>query len=178
MKINENVKFGKGKKKQNVWVDILGKVTQYVGNELIGSNFSNCEIKIKFSKMQSGQYGVSNFKIGENTHKDNKFNFEISDDVSFNMMVLAICHEMIHVSQVYRGDLEFLSDTVAKWKNKEIQISKNNTSGNKNLEIDVYKNFPWEIEAHRNEEKLMLLVSKEFKDYRIKNYEFLGNLFE
>ena len=48
----------------------------------------------------------------------------------------------------------------------------------KKAKTPIKNTSAWEIEAHGNEEKLMLLVSKEFKDYRIKNYEFLGNLFE
>ena len=140
--LNEKVTFGRGKKKQEIWLDMLSKAADFIGQELMGSDYSKIKIKISFAKMPNGQYGVADIKVGENAHKDGKFDLRISMDVGIKMMVTALCHELTHVAQVVRGDLAFVSDRVAIWQGEEIAISPDVIdNGSKQFEIAKYMNL-------------------------------------
>jgi len=60
------------------------------------------------------------------------------DNVSFNDMMKTLAHEMVHVKQYFRNELNGYATT---WKGR-------NAGGYK------YENQPWEREAHRLEAKL------------------------
>ena len=75
------------------------------------------------------------------THKE--FEIEVSKDLSLKDFVTTICHEMVHVKQYYRKEMD--GETM-RWKKKTLSENTN------------YYELPWEKEAYRMQDKLAQLV--------------------
>ena len=75
------------------------------------------------------------------THKE--FEIEISKDLTLKDFVTTICHEMVHVKQYARNEMDCYGK---KWKKKTIPEKTN------------YYDLPWEKEAYRMQDKLAQLV--------------------
>lgn len=75
------------------------------------------------------------------THKE--FEIEVSKDLSLKDFVTTICHEMVHVKQYYRKEMD--GETM-RWKRKTLSENTN------------YYELPWEKEAYRMQDKLAQLV--------------------
>jgi len=75
------------------------------------------------------------------THKE--FEIEVSKDLSLKDFVTTICHEMVHVKQYYRKEMDGES---MRWKRKVLPENTN------------YYELPWEKEAYRMQDKLAQLV--------------------
>jgi len=75
------------------------------------------------------------------THKE--FEIEVSKDLSLKDFVTTICHEMVHVKQYYRKEMDGES---MRWKKKVLPENTN------------YYELPWEKEAYRMQDKLAQLV--------------------
>jgi hypothetical protein len=77
---------------------------------------------------------------------DNKtFELEIRKGMNLYDLISTVCHEMIHVKQYYRKEM----DNDRRWKSRKISESVS------------YENEPWEKEAFRMEEKLAIECFKE-----------------
>ena len=72
-----------------------------------------------------------------------EFEIEISKDLSLKEFVSTICHEMVHVKQYYRKEMDGIS---MRWKKGRVA----NKTG--------YYDLPWEKEAYRMQDKLAQLV--------------------
>ena len=70
------------------------------------------------------------------------FNIELDKNLGIKDMVQALCHEMVHVKQYARNEM---NDGIVKGK----EGGRNNTSEDTN-----YWDLPWEKEAYRMEKKL------------------------
>lgn len=70
------------------------------------------------------------------------FNIIISDNLSYKMTISTLAHEMIHVKQFARGELNWKHSPIIIWKN---------TSFNENYN---YWKLPFEREAHVMENEL------------------------
>jgi hypothetical protein len=64
----------------------------------------------------------------------------INKDLNPNMLNEVVKHEMVHIDQMKRGDLDY-DDKNVYWKGKVYPRSKMNEGA---------KNLPWEDEAYRN----------------------------
>jgi len=64
----------------------------------------------------------------------------INKDLNPNMLNEVVKHEMVHIDQMKRGDLDY-DDKNVYWKGKVNPRSKMNEGA---------KNLPWEDEAYRN----------------------------
>ena len=72
-----------------------------------------------------------------------EFEIEVSKDLTLKDFVTTLCHEMVHVKQYYRKEMD--GETM-RWKKK---VLPENTG---------YYDLPWEKEAYRMQDKLAQLV--------------------
>ena len=80
-----------------------------------------------------------------NTDDHKTFELEFRKGMSLYDLISTVCHEMVHVKQYYRKEM----DHDRRWKSRKIS------------EEVSYENEPWEKEAFRMEEKLAMECFKE-----------------
>lgn len=85
---------------------------------------------------------------------------EINCSASYGMLsiVETVAHEMVHIQQIYRGDVEFIFDDKFNiqeyiWKptNKKYSVKEYNMH---RYDGQMYLTIPWEKEAYAREKKL------------------------
>lgn len=103
-------------------------------------------IEVKLKDIKDGAYGYC--MMGDNTRT---YEIEIQKGLPLRDLVSTICHEMIHVKQYYRKEMndELTASGRAKWKGRTVP------KGTK------YRDLPWEKEAFRNEDKYTDMIWKE-----------------
>ena len=102
--------------------------------------FGTLDIEIVFRTFdkKEGAVGFCGM-IDNNRH----FEIEIDKKMGINELVTTICHEMVHVKQYARNEMnDGIVKGRAKWKTKFIAEDTN------------YWDLPWEKEAYRMEKKL------------------------
>lgn len=67
-------------------------------------------------------------------------------------LFVCVAHEMTHISQYLRGDLESLDHKRFRWKNKVYKFSDKKLH---NLTLKKYRKLPWEKEAYDYSEGLI-----------------------
>jgi len=72
-----------------------------------------------------------------------EFEIEVSKDLTLKDFVTTLCHEMVHVKQYYRKEMDGIS---MRWKKKKI------------ADKTGYYDLPWEKEAYRMQDKLAQMV--------------------
>ena len=80
-----------------------------------------------------------------------EFTIEVDRKLGIKELVTTICHEMIHVKQYAKKEMDDWSGNgAARWKGKTF-----------NAEKTDYYNLPWEKEAYRLQDKYANLVWNE-----------------
>ena len=76
-----------------------------------------------------------------------EFTIRVDSSQSLQLMLETIAHEIVHVKQFARGELQDLSSdiNVCKWKGADVKCNA----------VDYY-DLPWEIEAHGRERGLFI----------------------
>lgn len=97
------------------------------------------DIEVKLTKCNA--YG---YCLMTDNHKT--FELEICKSMNLYDLISTVCHEMVHVKQYYRKEM---NGDFNKWKTQKIKES-----------VD-YMDLPWEKEAFRMEEKLAIECFKE-----------------
>ena len=97
------------------------------------SRLSSLNIDVKLKKMKEGEFGYCS--IGDTIRE---FSLDINSNVSIKDLVATIIHEMVHVRQFARKEMD--TDGM-RWKSRNIP------------ENTDYMDLPWEKEAYRLEEK-------------------------
>ena len=77
----------------------------------------------------------------ENTNRE--FTIEVANNLTLKDLVTTVCHEMVHVKQYARNEMDCYGK---KWKKKAIP------------ENTGYYDLPWEKEAYRMQNKLAQMV--------------------
>lgn len=105
------------------------------------SRMSSLSIDVVLRKMKKHEYGYCNIV-------DNNRNFviDINKNVTIKDFVSTIIHEMVHVKQFARNEMNGHN---MQWKSKIIS------------EDTDYMDLPWEKEAYKLEAKLIELIWKE-----------------
>ena len=67
-------------------------------------------------------------------------------------LFVCVAHEMTHISQYLRGDLESLDHKRFRWKGKVYKFSEKKMH---NLTLKKYRKLPWEKEAYKYSEGLI-----------------------
>lgn len=105
------------------------------------SRMSSLSIDVVLRKMKKHEYGYCNIV-------DNNRNFviDVNKNVTIKDLVSTIIHEMVHVKQFARNEMNGHN---MQWKSKIIS------------EDTDYMDLPWEKEAYRLEEKFVKLIWEE-----------------
>jgi hypothetical protein len=94
----------------------------------------NIEIDVALKKLPGD---VAGYCLELDSHRE--FEIELDKTLSIRDLVLTVCHEMVHVKQYFRKEMDACG---RRWKKKEIS---NDTP---------YMELPWEKEAYRMQAKL------------------------
>jgi hypothetical protein len=92
------------------------------------------DIEVKLTKCDA--YG---YCLMTDNHKT--FELEIRKGMNLYDLISTVCHEMVHVKQYFRKEMD---DESMRWKSRQLP-----------LEVE-YMDRPWEKEAFRMEEKLAI----------------------
>jgi hypothetical protein len=117
------------------------EIAEKVVHEMISAlmpRVRTLDINIEINKFTGDTVG---WCLMGDTHKE--FEIEVSKDLSLKDFVTTICHEMVHVKQYYRKEMDGES---MRWKKKVLPENTN------------YYELPWEKEAYRMQDKLAQLV--------------------
>ena len=102
---------------------------------------TSLNIDVNLKKLKEGEFGFCEIQ------DDNKnFTIEVNKNVSIKDFVSTIIHEMVHVKQFARKEMNAFD---MQWKSKIIP------------EDTDYMDLPWEKEAYRLEEKFVKLIWEE-----------------
>lgn len=123
-----------GKKYQR---DIAQKVV-YAMIDTLMPRMRTLDIEVKIRKISGDAVG---YCMQEDTNR--MFTIDVQKDLSLRDFITTICHEMVHVKQYARNEMDCYG---RKWKKKTIA---NDTA---------YCDLPWEKEAYRMQDKLAQLV--------------------
>ena len=96
------------------------------------------DITVEIKKLTGDAVG---WCMMEDTHKE--FTIEVSKDLTLKEFVSTLCHEMVHVKQYYRKEMDGVTN---RWKKG---VVKKDTG---------YYDLPWEKEAYKMQDKLAQLV--------------------
>ena len=117
--------------------EICQKVVHHMISKLL-SRFRTLDITVDLVKIKSDAIG---FCMMLDTNRN--FNIELDKNIGIKEMVQALCHEMVHVKQYARNEMnDGIVKGRARWKTKFIPEDTN------------YWDLPWEKEAYRMEKKL------------------------
>ena len=117
--------------------EICHKVVGYMISKLL-PRFRTLDITVNLVTIKSDAIG---FCMMQDTNRE--FEIELDKKLGIKDMVQALCHEMVHVKQYARNEMnDGIVNGVAKWKTKTIPENTN------------YWDLPWEKEAYRMETKL------------------------
>ena len=102
--------------------------------------FRTLDIEVVFRTFKKDEGAVGFCGMTDNNRT---FEIEIDKKMGINELVTTICHEMVHVKQYARNEMnDGIVKGRARWKSKYIKMDTN------------YWDLPWEKEAYRMEKKL------------------------
>ena len=117
--------------------EICHKVVGHMITKLL-PRFRTLDITVNLVNIKSDAIG---FCMMQDTNR--QFEIELDKKIGIKDLVQALCHEMVHVKQYARKEMnDGIVNGVAKWKTKTIPEDTN------------YWDLPWEKEAYRMEKKL------------------------
>ena len=119
-----------GKKYQR---DIAQKVV-YAMIDTLMPRMRTLDIEVKIRKISGDAVG---YCMQEDTNR--MFTIDVQKDLSLRDFITTICHEMVHVKQYARNEMDCYG---RKWKTKVISDKVG------------YHDLPWEKEAYRLQDKL------------------------
>ena len=126
--------------------DIAEKVVDFMIGQLLPRH-RTLDIEIQLKNLND-ENAVGYCMMEENNRQ---FTIEVDRKLGIKELVTTICHEMIHVKQYARKEMDDWSGKgLARWKGKTF-----------NAEKTDYYNLPWEKEAYRLQDKYANLVWKE-----------------
>ena len=100
--------------------------------------YRTLDITVTLKKLHGDALGYCMMEENNRT-----FEIELHNKVSIKELVTNLCHEMVHLKQYARKEMnDGIVNGVAKWKTKTIPEDTN------------YWDLPWEKEAYRMEKKL------------------------
>jgi hypothetical protein len=106
-------------------------------------SLSSLKINIKLINMPTGNYGLcsANDEDDKPWQPMRNFTIEVNKNMGISMIVRTVLHELVHVKQFARGELDSKYKGM-RWKTAHVTD-----------DVD-YMDLPWEKEAYKMEEKL------------------------
>lgn len=109
--------------------------------ELKLRSLSSLNIQIKLKNKPDYEYGLCYVDCDNDNDKMRNFIIDINKNMNISMIVKTVLHELVHVKQFARGELDTKVKGM-KWKTAHVTD-------------DVkYMDLPWEKEAYKMEDKL------------------------
>ena len=124
-----------GKKYQR---EIAEKVVHFMMDRLL-PRVRTLEINVEIKPLKGDAYGWCLMC----DDKGKEFELEIRNNLPLKDFITTICHEMVHVKQYYRKEMD---DTGMRWKKGKVAKKTD------------YLDLPWEKEAYRLQDKLGQMV--------------------
>jgi hypothetical protein len=117
--------------------EVVLKTINFMIDELL-PRFRTLDITVNLKKMNDDAVGYC--MMGDNNRE---FEIECSKELTLKDLVTTICHEMVHVKQYARKEMNdnLVEGGCAVWRGKK--VSPNTT----------YYNLPWEKEAYKLQDK-------------------------
>lgn len=113
--------------------EIARKVVDFCIKELL-PRFRTLEITVNIKKLKGDAVG---YCMMEDTNRE--FEIEVSKELTLKELVTTLAHEMIHVKQYARNEMDEFG---GRWKKAKVKEGTN------------YFDLPWEKEAYRLQDKL------------------------
>jgi hypothetical protein len=125
--------------------DIAEKVVNFMIGQLLPRH-RTLDITVQLNKMNDDAIGYCQM---EDTNRE--FIIEVDKTIGIKELVTTICHEMIHVKQYVRNEMndDLVENGQAVWRGRKV---------NPNTK---YYDLPWEKEAYRLQDKFANLVWNE-----------------
>jgi len=117
--------------------EIAEKVVGFCIKELL-PRFRTLEITVNIKKIKGDAVG---YCMMEDTNRE--FEIEISRELTLKDFITTLTHEMVHVKQYARNEMDGYSN---RWKKAKVKEGTN------------YWELPWEKEAYRLQDKLAQMV--------------------
>jgi len=126
----------------------------------ISKSFRNSQRAIIIAAINNSRHdlpmpGLQKLRVKSTTNKsfegwafvddDNVATIAINRGLKGAALFSTVAHEMVHISQYLRGDLESLDDKHFRWKNKVYKLSDKRF---RKMSLKQYKKLPWEKEAY------------------------------
>lgn len=140
----EKVAWGRGKKRHQTYLELLGDCADLF-MEKLGIPAST-KVKITFQKMPIQQMGYLVLEPG----KTNNFDLFLNAESTLYYWVRGMAHELTHLAQVLRGDLEYLGDGGLLWQGEHYPDYLKGGVSTPEAHAK-YASLPWEAEAIGNE---------------------------
>ena len=133
---------------QRIDLDEVEDIIAFCAEMLLPEIADDLCFEVTFSNMRKqGKHGFAWCSDIEELH----FDIELEKSLSRDKMISTICHEMVHVKQTARGELEMYNkpslrgefvcfEGVGIWNGDEYIVNE-----------DTYYDLPWEIEAYGRE---------------------------
>ena len=125
--------------------EICEKVVHYMIGQLM-PRMRTLDIDVQLKNLTGDAVG---FCMMEENNR--QFTIEADRKMGIKDLVTTICHEMIHVKQYARKEMDDWSGVgLARWKGRTFNAANTN-----------YYNLPWEMEAYRLQDKFANMVLNE-----------------
>jgi hypothetical protein len=105
-------------------------------------NTSKIQLRLRFKRgFRKKYYAMGGVKWFDRGNRPTKLAIDLDADLSKSNTLLTLAHEMVHVKQYIKGELQdFRAKRTTKWQGKLVDEDK-----------IYYYDLPWEIEAHGRE---------------------------
>lgn len=125
--------------------EIVHAAVAFCLNQLL-PRFRTLDIRVDLERLPDA-YGYCS-----QADTDREYDISIRRDLGLYDLISTVCHEMVHVKQYVRGELDGV-----RWQWRKTPVS----------EDTVYSDLPWEIEAHDMEGELAMEC---FRQLNVKIY--------
>ena len=115
---------------------IIEAVAEEAGRVLGLSRFPSLWVQLTLKRMKGGYHGTCSNEDVETPAKPRYFEVDIEKNLKLMDMVVAVCHELIHVKQYVKCEM------VEDWYTGEVKWKGRKVAGD-----TKYREQPWEKEA-------------------------------
>lgn len=105
-------------------------------------------INIEFRDLGDNIYGMT--MLDPRYHNTIRINYKLS----YNEVVIPLCHELLHIHQMHTGSLRIGKKGVIIYKNVNYRVDYNS------LDYNSYTELPWEQEVIDWQRKLLIFIEK------------------
>jgi hypothetical protein len=147
---------------------LFDEASKFFIKELFGND--NVNITISFSQVNKGSFGDIDLFDTISNIRQKKFDLRLDKNTNTDILLGALAHELTHIKQVYKGELDISSDNqFLMWQGRNaISVTEyNNIISSKN--INRYVKLAWEQEAYANQKLLPVKLKQGNINFKNRN---------